>query len=91
MELARLSSKGQITIPVEIRKKLNLKEGDKILFVEEGDKIIVVNSSMIALREIQETMKGEAKKQGIESEEDAYKLAEDIRREIWNEKYKSND
>jgi len=29
MELARISSKGQITIPVDIRKKLNLKEGDK--------------------------------------------------------------
>mgnify|MGYP001003478013 CR=1 FL=1 len=35
MELARISSKGQITIPIEVRKKLNLKEGDKVLFIEE--------------------------------------------------------
>ena len=40
MELARITSKGQITIPVRIRKKLNLKEGDKVIFIEEGDKII---------------------------------------------------
>jgi len=33
MEIAKVSSKGQITIPIEIRKKLNLKEGDKVVFV----------------------------------------------------------
>lgn len=30
MEVAKISSKGQITIPIEIRKKLNLKEEDKV-------------------------------------------------------------
>ena len=35
MELAKVTSKGQITIPIEIRKKLGIKNGDKILFVEE--------------------------------------------------------
>ena len=34
MELAKVTSKGQITIPIEIRKKLGIKNGDKILFVE---------------------------------------------------------
>jgi antitoxin PrlF len=32
-----VSSKGQVTIPVEIRQRLGLKEGDKVEFVfEEG-------------------------------------------------------
>ena len=35
MKLAKVTSKGQITIPIEIRKKLGIKNGDKILFVEE--------------------------------------------------------
>ena len=35
MELAKVTSKGQVTIPVEIRKKLGIREGDKILFIEE--------------------------------------------------------
>ncbi|NCC62263.1 MAG: AbrB/MazE/SpoVT family DNA-binding domain-containing protein, partial [Verrucomicrobiae bacterium] len=32
MELAKITSKGQITIPVDIRRKLGVKEGDKVLF-----------------------------------------------------------
>ena len=35
MELAKVTSKGQVAIPIEIRKKLGIKNGDKILFVEE--------------------------------------------------------
>ena len=31
MELAKVTSKGQITIPIDIRKKLGIREGDKIL------------------------------------------------------------
>ena len=49
MELAKVTSKGQITIPIDIRRKLGVKEGDKILFVEEQGRIIMMNSSMDAL------------------------------------------
>lgn len=35
MELAKVTSKGQVTIPVEIRRKLGIKNGDKVLFMEE--------------------------------------------------------
>jgi AbrB family looped-hinge helix DNA binding protein len=34
MATAALSSKGQITIPIEVRKKLGLKTGDRIGFIE---------------------------------------------------------
>ncbi|RCW48168.1 MULTISPECIES: AbrB/MazE/SpoVT family DNA-binding domain-containing protein [unclassified Halanaerobium] len=91
MELARISSKGQITIPIEIRKKLNLKEGDKVLFVEEGENIFVLNASLVALKEIQQNMKGEAEKQGFNSEEDVNKFVEEIREEKLEDKYESDD
>ncbi len=91
MELARISSKGQITIPIEIRKKMNLKEGDKVLFVEEGDNIFVLNASLVALKEIQENMKGEADKQGFNSEEDVNKFVEKIREEKLEDKYERDD
>jgi len=91
MELARISSKGQITIPIEIRKKLNLKEGDKVLFVEEGGNIFVLNASLVALKEIQQDMKGEAEKQGFNSEEDVNKYVEEIREEKLEDKYESDD
>jgi antitoxin PrlF len=40
MPTATVTSKGQITIPVEVRRKLGLKAGDQInFFEEEGGKI----------------------------------------------------
>lgn len=51
MEIAKITSKGQITIPVDIRRKLGVKEGDKVLFVEEAGRIYILNSSMVALKE----------------------------------------
>ena len=32
MTLARITSKGQVTIPVEVRRTLDLHEGDQLLF-----------------------------------------------------------
>lgn len=94
LEISKVTSKGQITIPIEIRKKLNLKTGDKVVFIEEGDKIIKIifaNASMIALREFQEAMKGEAEKAGIKSEEDLNRLVKEIRKELWEKKYENPD
>jgi len=91
MELARISSKGQITIPKEVRKKLNLKEGDKVLFVEENGKVVIANASYMAFKEIQQAMQGEAERQGISSEEDVNKLIKEVRKEMWEEKHEDND
>ena len=41
MELAKVTSKGQVTIPIEIRKKLGIKNGDKVLFIEESGRIYI--------------------------------------------------
>ena len=91
MEISRITSKGQITIPVEIRKKLNLKIGDKVVFIEDGDKIIFANSSMVALKEFQLAMEGEAEKQGINTEEDINKLIKEVRKDLWEKNYADND
>ena len=66
MELAKVTSKGQITIPVEIRKKLGIKNGDKVLFIEDAGRIYMMNSSMEALREAQMEFLGEAERLGLE-------------------------
>jgi antitoxin PrlF len=34
---ARITSKGQVTIPNEIRRRLGVKTGDDVLFVEDRD------------------------------------------------------
>lgn len=54
MNLAKVSSNGQITVPVEIRRKLNIREGDKIIFLEKPNgEIVLQNSSVIAIRQAQ--------------------------------------
>lgn len=81
MELAKVTSKGQITIPISIRKKLQVKEGDKILFVEDNGKIILLNSSIAALRNAQVSFAGEAEKAGISNEQDILDMISEIRKE----------
>jgi antitoxin PrlF len=41
MPTATITSKGQITIPAEIRKKLRLKTGDKVDFYESAEGKII--------------------------------------------------
>ena len=79
MELAKLSSKGQVTVPLSIRKRLGLKEGDKILFLDEGEKIVIANASLIALKDFQETMKDEALKQELITEDSVNELVKEVR------------
>ena len=41
METSVLTSKGQIVVPRNIRRKMNIKPGAKIAFVEHGDEIMI--------------------------------------------------
>ena len=81
MELAKITSKGQITIPVDIRRKLGVKEGDKVLFVEEAGRIYILNSSMEALKEAQTAFAGEAERAGLKNEDDVVAMMKEFRRE----------
>ncbi len=36
-----LTQKGQVTVPLPIRKKLNLRTGDDVLFVEKGREVVL--------------------------------------------------
>ena len=81
MELAKLTSKGQITIPIEIRSKLGVKTGDKVLFIEDGDKVVIINATLAALKEAQKAFEGEAERAGINNEEDIARMIKEMRRE----------
>jgi antitoxin PrlF len=81
MELAKITSKGQITIPVDIRRKLGVKEGDKVLFVEEAGKIYILNSSMEAFKEAQAAFSGEAERAGLKDENDVVAMMKEFRQE----------
>ncbi|MDO4332588.1 MAG: type II toxin-antitoxin system PrlF family antitoxin [Eubacteriales bacterium] len=81
MELAKITSKGQITIPAAIRKFLGVKDGDKVMFVQEDNKIIMMNASIHALLEAQKSFQGIADKLGIEDEQDVVDMVKEIRAE----------
>jgi AbrB family looped-hinge helix DNA binding protein len=40
--LAKVTSKGQVTIPNEIRKKLGIRTEDKVDFILDGERVILV-------------------------------------------------
>ena len=79
MELAKITVRGQITIPVEIRKKLGVKDGDKVVFLEENGRIVMENSVRIALKEVQEAFRGEAERVGLNDERDVVSMIEEVR------------
>ncbi len=71
---------GQITIPVDIRKKLGVKDGDKVVFVEENGRIVMKNAAMVALKTAQDAFRGEADRLGLQSEQDVVALVKEVRR-----------
>ncbi len=69
VNITRISSKGQIVIPAEIRKKLNIKPQDKFLIFEKDDSIIFNKISESTFEktfdEIAEPFRKRAKELGI--------------------------
>ena len=45
LEITKMTAKGQITLPVAIRKSLGLKPGDKVGFIMDSGGIRVANVS----------------------------------------------
>jgi len=82
VEIAKVTSNGQITIPSDIRRRLNIKDGDKVLFLESDDGVLMLNSSMIALRQLQRDMEGEAEKAGLLTEDDVVALCRSVREDL---------
>ena len=80
MNLAKVSANGQVTVPIEIRKKLNLKEGDKIIFFESNDgEVVINNASTSAIINAQKAFEGSARDFGINVEEDVQRLVDEVR------------
>lgn len=80
MNLAKISSNGQITVPVEIRRALGLKEGDKVLFFQNPNgEIVIGNASANAIFKAQKALSGVAETLGVQTEDDVQKLVDEVR------------
>lgn len=47
-----IGRRGQMTVPREIRRSLNLREGDRVAFIRRGDEVILqpLTSTLLDLR-----------------------------------------
>ncbi len=80
MNLAKVSTNGQITVPVEIRRLLNLKPGDKVLFIQKPTgEIVINNASAEAVYKAQRAFIGVAENIGVVNENDVQELVNEVR------------
>lgn len=55
MEMAKVTAKGQITIPIDVRRRLGLNEGSHMLFIEHENGFFIINESRIDVNAISGT------------------------------------
>jgi AbrB family looped-hinge helix DNA binding protein len=58
----KMSSKGQVVIPEQIREQLHLREGEQFVVIGRGDTVILKSISPPSLSDLSELL-GEARKQ----------------------------
>jgi AbrB family looped-hinge helix DNA binding protein len=81
----RVQEKGQVTLPVEVRKKLGIKKGDVVAVVDTDDGIFITPQEMLAtkaLDRIGEILRGK----GLSLEE-LIESGRDVRSRIIEEQY----
>ena len=81
VNLAKLSANGQITVPVEVRRRLRLAPGDKVLFVENASgELVVTNAALAGLEAAQRAFAGAAKDFGVTDDDEVLGLVDEVRR-----------
>jgi AbrB family looped-hinge helix DNA binding protein len=90
MDMVKLSVSGQVTIPAGIRKRLGLKDGDNVVFIEESGRYYVENAALAAFNHMQEVFIGEAERVGLRNEDDVAAMVKEIRRDRWEKRRADN-
>ena len=82
MEVAKISSKGQITIPISVRQALKLKSGDKVVIQEENGRFYFDNAALVAFTRAEQAFADAASQAGFSSEDEMQEYMKEIRKEI---------
>lgn len=83
--LSKVQDKGQVTIPVEIRRRLGLKKGDLVAFIETDAGVFISPQEVVAMEALDKI--GEMlKEKGITLDE-LIESGREIRGEMLEEKY----
>ena len=78
---AKVMSKGQVTIPKDVREILGISSGDRITFVVEHGNVRLINSAIYAMQLLQAQMANEAENTGLTSDEAIMDLVKEVRAE----------
>lgn len=82
IDIAKVTSKGQVTIPKAIRNVLGLRTGDKVLFNENADGTVTMrNANVQAFKSLRESMEGAAEEAGLKTEEDVVAMVREMHAE----------
>ena len=79
IELGKISARGQIAIPAEIRREMDLQEGQRVLFVLENDTLIIKKVTTQTFAQITKPLKEAAKKVGLQ-EKDVSEMVQQFRK-----------
>jgi AbrB family looped-hinge helix DNA binding protein len=79
VEMGKISTRGQIAIPSEIRREMDLKEGSRVLFALIGDSLIIRKMNTETFKEITKPFKEAARKAGMK-EKEVDKIIHDMRK-----------
>lgn len=84
IDVVTVSSRGQVSIPADVRRELGLEQGTKLMVLSQGDNILLkkVDEAFVekSLDDILKPMWEEAKEAGL-SEGDAEELVDEHRRD----------
>lgn len=64
--VTKVSSKGQIVIPKEIRERLGISPGEKIVVLRRGEEIILRKAEELSLEEISKKVERAAEKEKVD-------------------------
>lgn len=78
---AKVMSKGQVTIPKDVREILGISSGDRITFVVENGNVRLINSAIYAMQLLPAQMANEAENTGLTSDEAIMDLVKEVRAE----------
>jgi len=91
LKLVSVTRKGQVTIPEDVRKRLEIKEGSKLLVESVGKELVVMKrvEMMKSLDELQSYCQRLAKEKMLTPAK-INRAIEEVREKIWNEKYEKH-
>jgi AbrB family looped-hinge helix DNA binding protein len=69
VEMGKISSRGQIAIPTDIRNQLGLNEGSKVLFFTEDYSLLIKKVTEQTFAQITRPLKIAAKKAGMKEKD----------------------